>query len=235
MILALKYLALVVFSKYSALAAVLFLFALIGTVDLFREDAAIAILFLSFPVLYFLYMASQNVMIVRNYLVIVPFLAVLASRGCVAVRGRLRWRALRIALVSAISAVALVNLLWLGKAAFTVRGRTRIDRVAQLSAYLDDHPRETFFLSDSVATDLAARLKTPRPNVTSVLPAATSAVFYASEVQKRDWKLWTANRFDYVRTWFGPYEVNFNYYPSWSGDDRIVVMSAQSALPLGLR
>jgi hypothetical protein len=34
--------------------------------------------------------------------------------------------------------------------------------------------------------------------------------------------------------WFGPMEVNFDYYPTWQGDERIVVMPLARARALGL-
>jgi len=47
------------------------------------------------------------------------------------------------------------------------------------------------------------------------------SVFYSSEI--KDWMIWHANNYNYAEATFGPYEVNFNYYPSWEGHGRIVV------------
>ena len=45
---------------------------------------------------------------------------------------------------------------------------------------------------------------------------------------------WPANlRRLTVRT-FGPLEVNFNYYPTWEGNDRIVLMTFERACSVGV-
>jgi 4-amino-4-deoxy-L-arabinose transferase-like glycosyltransferase len=63
-------------------AAVLFGFAGLGFYDLCRRESRwIAVSFLSFPVFYFFYMGAFPVMIVRNILLLIPFLAVLSARG----------------------------------------------------------------------------------------------------------------------------------------------------------
>jgi hypothetical protein len=49
-------------------------------------------------------------------------------------------------------------------------------------------------------------------------------VLYASEGYAR--LVGARPGFGLTRTWFGPYEVNFDYYPAWLGSDRIVVMPA---------
>ncbi len=47
-------------------------------------------------------------------------------------------------------------------------------------------------------------------------------------------KTWHANR-RLVDRWFGPYEVNFHRYPTWKGDDRILVMPMQRARALDVQ
>jgi hypothetical protein len=57
-------------------------------------------------------------------------------------------------------------------------------------------------------------------------------VFNTAEARKRFDGRWKANRPHSVETWMGPYEVNLNYYPTWMGDDRFVVMKTERALNL---
>jgi hypothetical protein len=45
---------------------------------------------------------------------------------------------------------------------------------------------------------------------------------------------WPANFHGLSRGWFGPYEVNWDYYTSWIGDDRIVILDTARALKLGV-
>ena len=77
------YFFLVMFSKYPLIAAFFFILALIGVVTLVLEEKRMALIFLSFPCLYLVFFSLQKIMIVRNYLVIIPFFAILAARGTV--------------------------------------------------------------------------------------------------------------------------------------------------------
>ncbi len=60
---------------------------------------------------------------------------------------------------------------------------------------------------------------------------ADAALFLASEGMRP----WTANRRRLVDRWFGPHEVNFNYYPTWQGDDRILLMPMDKARRLNVQ
>jgi hypothetical protein len=46
---------------------------------------------------------------------------------------------------------------------------------------------------------------------------------------------WPANRREQFTTWFGPQEVNINYYPTWEGDERILLLTVESARSLKLQ
>jgi hypothetical protein len=63
------------------------------------------------------------------------------------------------------------------------------------------------------------------PNVVSDPSLADKLVFVFREVNFP-----LANRPDIYDPVFGPYEVNFDYYPSWNEDGRIVVMPMEAAL-----
>src|SRR5262249_43549363 len=77
----LGYLAMAALSKYSAIALLIFLFAVIGAVAILRENWRIGAIFLAFPMIYVLYMSRQSVMFIRNMLVVFPFIAILSARG----------------------------------------------------------------------------------------------------------------------------------------------------------
>ena len=62
---------------------------------------------------------------------------------------------------------------------------------------------------------------------------AERLALYASEGMTR-WQEWPANRPGLTERWFGPREVNFDMYPNWWGDDRIIVMSRRQALAVDL-
>jgi hypothetical protein len=52
----------------------------VGAAVLIREDMRVAPLLIALPVIYVLYFSNQRVMIARNLLFVMPFLAVLAGR-----------------------------------------------------------------------------------------------------------------------------------------------------------
>jgi hypothetical protein len=69
--------------------------------------------------------------------------------------------------------------------------------------------------------------------VTDDSTEADYVMLYASEGM-RHWHDWPANNFWLTATWFGPYEINFNAYPNWWGDDRIIVIPMALAKRIGI-
>ena len=227
------YFCFAVFSKYPAVSSVFFLMALAGAAVMIRQEKGKALIFLSFPVVYIAFMSSMKIMQVRNLLILIPFLAIFAARGFGFLLSKLQTPVSRRIVAAVTAALLAVNACWILGAAFSVRNRNKTNYVARLAHYLDSHRSSRFLVSGVIAQALSVYDGNRRSNVSQdALPAAHLAVFYASEVSS--WERWTANRFNYTRGWFGPYEVNFNYYPSWAGDDRIVVMPVRSALALGV-
>jgi len=231
------YLGRALFSWYAPIALFLASLCLVGVWALRREPRAAALL-LSFPVLYALYFATQSAMVVRNLLVLAPFLAILAAHGAAWVwsaagRERRAAKGARAGLAALLAIALLVNAWWLWHAASTIRER-KTDRFAREAlAYVRERPSSTFYVSPRVRTHFALLGAGSLPNVTPDPSHAEHVVFYAHEGVRR-YKDWRANRLRLTERWFGPYEVNFNVYPNWWGDDRIVVMSAAKAKGLGL-
>jgi 4-amino-4-deoxy-L-arabinose transferase-like glycosyltransferase len=239
-----RYLGTVLFSWYGPVAVFLASLCLVGVWAL-RREPRVAVLLLSFPVVYSLYFASQRALVVRNLLVLAPFLAILAAHGAqwiwsrtsaagrqpgpggrVAKGARLGFAAL---LVSAL----LVNAGWLWHAASTIRKRKTDAFAREALAYVRERSTTTFYISPRVRTHFALLGAGSLSNVTTDPGRAEHVVFYAHEGARR-YQDWHANRPRLTERWFGPYEVNFNMYPNWWGDDRIVVMSAAKANGLGV-
>jgi hypothetical protein len=228
------YLGLVLFSPYVPIAALFCLFSLLGVYALFHESRKIAISFFSFPFLYLLFMSAHRVMIVRNLLVVAPFLAILAARGMAFLWRHLGSKLLRVSLAVFVASLLAVNGLWLVYAAGTIQDRGTDRYIRELAAYIDAYPDTLFFVSDRVWPDLASIIESTASNVTrKPSQGADEVVFYASEIPHPDRKNWPATGPNLVTTWFGPREVNFDYYPSWRGDDRILLMSVEQAAALG--
>jgi hypothetical protein len=86
-----------------------------------------------------------------------------------------------------------------------------------------------------VAVRAARRFRDGQFAVTATLVPRGSArsgvaLFYASEVKAAAGLV--AFHHDSALGWFGSYEVNYNYYPTWQGRDRIVAMGLPAARSL---
>jgi hypothetical protein len=222
----LSYLVLVAFSPYPPLAMIVFLLGLIGIYALIKQQASkwVVLIFLFIPILYVVYMSQQKVLIVRNYLIVLPFLSVLAGQG-LAFLWNLRQLALPIfkgLLFILVLGLLTANFYWQYTAAKSIQERDQADLPARLFETIQTSPNETFYLSPQ-AQELAASF-----SFTNVVnePQQAQLLIYFSRENDRP----VSNRFGMYQTPFGPYEVNFNYYPSWHGDTRLVVMKMQDVL-----
>lgn len=234
--LALEYLGLVLFARSPALALVPALLAAAGAVALVRRRPLAAAIAVGFPLLYLFYLGLHRVLIVRNLLPVAPFLALLAARGAAVVAAARAGRTWRVGWAAGLAVLLAANAVALVRAAESVADRGSARFVAELADHLAGHPELRFRVSPGVARALAARGGALPPNAT---PGGTGpgepadrVVLYASEGPW--WLDWPANRRGLALLWFGPREVNFNYYPSWQGDDRILVLDAEVAREIGL-
>ena len=238
------YLGAALFSWYWPIAVFLASLCLVGAWALRREPRSAALL-LSFPVVYVVYFATQRAMVVRNLLVVAPFLAILAARGAAwlwsrpnaagrrAMADGRAVKSARVGFAALLVSALLVNAWWLWHAASTIRERKTDVFAREALAYVRERSQTTFYVSPRVRTHFALLEAAAPPNVTPDPAHAESVVFYAHEGMQR-YQDWRANRLRLTERWFGPYEVNFNIYPNWWGDDRIVVMSAAKAKGPGL-
>jgi hypothetical protein len=109
------YLAFVLPSHYPGIAALFFLCALVGIWIWLRESLAMGAVLMAFPVIYIGYFSLQQVMAVRNYLVLAPFLALFASRGISFLGetlGQIQWRRIWISMILVLFAI---NAVWLSE------------------------------------------------------------------------------------------------------------------------
>ncbi|BAP55314.1 hypothetical protein THII_1017 [Thioploca ingrica] len=221
-----NYFALVIFSKYSLISLFFFMMSIVGTIYLIKERKIISWVALGFPILYILYLSLQiKVMIVRNLVVLIPFFAIFAARGVFVLQNRFfnKNSLFRAGFATFIITLLLINTFWLIQSTASIVNRHKTNYIQQLAEFIEGNQDKRFLVSTQVLNDLSSLHGKIPSLVTNVPEQAEIAVFYSSEVS--NWNAWTANQFNYTLTWFGPDEVNFNYYPSWAGDRRIVVMS----------
>jgi hypothetical protein len=231
-----EYVGLVLFSRWPVAAALGIAFALVGVGALLRSRPSLALVLLAFPLLHLVYMSTQKAMIVRNLLPIAPFLAFFVARGIAALWGGVRTRGARGLLAVVAVGPLLANGAWLSVAADSVAHRHDEARfLREMTAHVEARAEQLFHLSPRVAADLATfGIDRPKNAVTGggTDGAPDRFVLYASDAGGY-WAL-PSNRRRLTETWFGPYEVNYDYYTSWWGDDRILVLDPERLSELGL-
>jgi hypothetical protein len=217
----------VFFSRYFWISLLFSGFFLTGLFSLLKENwrSTETWVFLSVPLLFIPYMSLQKVMMVRNDLLLFPFLAILAARGVTII-----WKSRFIQTSSFARAVVVIGLIsalsmnysWLNYAAESIPASAATDRPRELRNYLLANQETTFYLSAEASGLVDSN---EFPNVVGDPSLADKLVFVFREVNFP-----LANRPDIYDPVFGPYEVNFDYYPSWNEDGRIVVMPMEAAL-----
>ena len=228
------YLSLVLLSRYATVSAVLAGFALVGAASVWKSSRKVGLLLVLLPLSYVLFFGLQRLMIVRNLLVLAPFMAILTARGVAATWQRLNARLPRLLLSSAITAILVVNGGWLIHAAETIRDPNSDRYVSDLASYVIAKPLDEFYVSPRVWGALQAMGAPRPPNMTISLSETVDFVaIYAYEAMT-DWRNWPANIRGLIVASFGPMEVNFNYYPNWSGNDRIILMTIDQARKAGV-
>lgn len=223
----LVYLFGVFFSNYLWVSLLFSVFVLIGLYSLLTENwkAIETWIFLSIPILFIPYMSQQRVMMVRNDLLLFPFLAILCAGGMLTIWNSRFVRSSRIArtaVVVGLTGALLINYNWLYLAARSIPASATTDRPRELQKYLLENSETTFYLSPEARNLVNSG---EFPNVVHDPTLADRLVFVFREVNFP-----LANRPNVYDPIFGPYEVNFDYYPSWNEDERIVVMPMKAAL-----
>jgi hypothetical protein len=229
----LVYLGVSALSFQPAIALGLCVLAVIGAVALVRRDWRLAGLIVGLPLVYLLYFSSQRVMTVRNLQVLVPQLALLAAAGAHSVLGALRPPALKGLALAALGLALAWNAWWLVQADASIVRRRSIDRTAEITAYVRNSPSPVF-LGSGLREELGSEVVQPLVDaglVTLDVAQADEAIVYVPDVPLSGpgaKEHFIANRpGTYGVLPSGPWEVNWDYYPSWSGDRRPIIISSR--------
>lgn len=207
------YLTAVQLAPYWPLALFLSSLSIVGFIWLWQQQRATAVVTASFPALYIAYFTIQNVMIVRNLLVLLPFGAWLAALGALAIYHELPTKFYQQLWTLVLIGVIGANWYWLGYSSYTITQRFSERFTSEAAVYISQQAN-VIWLSPEVADVL----KRPQGN-------GTTAVIYTHELFERPTR-WPANNPNLFDRQFGPYEINFAYYPDWIGNERILVLTA---------
>lgn len=223
-VLILKWIGTAALSRYRPLALVLALLALPGLVLLARRQPARLVLWMIPPLFMFVYLAGQRTMIVRNLLMMVPFLAVLSGVfvgwGHDLLRDR---RQLWIVVPLLASGALFFNAYWAQISARSILERRGRDVGALTRTWVSEHPRVKVRPSKRVCVDLGGAC---RPAFERAGKSGCRAMFWMSELEPRSG--WPANQAHFDLLGMGPFEVNLDYYSTWAGDDRVVMLACDS-------
>lgn len=226
---ALVYYGLVVPSPIMPVALLFGLLVPAGAWALWSESRRDFAVLASFPALYTLYFSLQRVMIVRNLLVVVPFLVLFSARGAVFVGERLRGRALRTAWATLLVVALVGSAAWQIRAADMVRDR-RTDRfVREMHRYVAGRSDAVFLLSPRARARLDAAGIAAPPNAATDTAAAFDFAVFSPEEREGSWPY---NDPFLVDAWFGPFTMNPDY-ERYDGD-WFAVMRAGEARRFGL-
>ncbi len=230
---ALEYLALSFFSPFKIVALLVFLSALGGAVAWTRSDRGASAVLVGFPTAFLIFFCRKyNVAIVRNYLFLTPFIAILAARGIGELWARLPRPSLRVALGAAITAAMLVQAAWLVRAAESIRHFDPPTYVRDALAYVGAHAGTRFRVAPGVRA-VAAAQHLPLPQNVVDAPDGDDVVFFA-RADGPPPRRWITNDPWLTEAVFGPGELNFNWYSTWEGRDRVVVMTLEKARAAGV-
>jgi len=230
---ALTFLAVSYFSASKVVAVTAFVGVLVGAGFWFRADRRVALILACFPLVFLVYFCSKyRIVVVRNYLFITPFLCVFLGRSLSELDARISRSWLRRGLASALCAVLLGQAAWLVSAGESIRHVNPKRYVAQALAYVVDRPQTRFKLSPQVTTMARSEHMEIPPNVTAT--QATELVYFAHAEGTRTWWDYKTNDPWLAEAVFGPREVDFAWYSTWAGRDRVVVMNLKKARDMGI-
>lgn len=211
--LSLTYFSRVFFSHYDTISFFVFVFALFGSFLVFRKRRWDLLALVSAPFFYYLYLLTQKVMVVRNFLFLLPFFCILSAVGFCYVIDRFPGKWLKLLAISVVAFVITVNFMWNFSAADTVRNKGSSNLPYEVMNYLIDHPRDKIFLSNAMRN--LFRGKTLPSNVVLELGAAEWFVFANDEYDGATRMNFLANVSGRYEIVVGTRDVNMDYYPAW--------------------
>jgi hypothetical protein len=208
--------------------------AAVGLINLVRTDRRLAVVLFVPGAVVAISFLPLNVLIVRNFLLFLPFLAFLAGTGFGALWRLFRGPAARVGLVALLLLPAAWNGAWLVRASRTVANRGDVATAVATADWVRDHDGDGVVLSGGVRALLAAENVDVPANARRSGPTDWLAV-RLEEVQQRTMALrkWPATERGTYRV-LGPMEVDFDFYPTWEGDDRVLVFSSAEVRDFGL-
>lgn len=224
------YLAVDVWAPHQAVSGAITALAGVGALVIVGRQPLLAVLLVGFPLVYVAYLSMQRVMIVRNLQMVIPPLAMLAAVGIAWLAGlsKIRWLRSFVALLA--GTVVAVNARVLIESAAS---RQRADRSVDVAGLIADVRHGRFAspcATSSVFAAIAATGQTAPPALQGTCIDASHVVFMRSDTAESRHVRITRHAAVYA-----PREVDYTYYPDWSGYEPILVATSDDARALGVQ
>jgi hypothetical protein len=200
---------------------------MLGAWRAIKQDRVLGICLSALLVVYILYFCRLNVQIVRNYLILLPALAILSARGLSEISIRLP-KQLAAGLPIILLFVFGLHTLKLIQTAKTIAIASPTQLASEIQDFLKSNSTSKVFLSPKVK-----RLLKPRTLSSVSIDAADVLLLDLDDVENRD--DWPANRHRQFLGWFGPHSINFNYYPTFPSNGQVLAIQKQQFAGLGMR
>jgi hypothetical protein len=211
-------------SPHAIVSVIVLAAAVAGGPVAWRVNRQAAALLITMPLLYIGYMATNRVLIVRNLLILVPFVAILVAVAVDKFAQLFRSATVRAAIPVAAAIVLAFNWPTFLHAVWSMHDLERQSWQKSSAAYVAEHPDRRFAISPRIAELLLVQPKAPSA-VTVYPPERADAYIYVlSEHHAR-----IANRRNTYRVIAGPDDIDLDYYPTWLGLERIVVVDGPVA------
>lgn len=228
----LEYFSLAVFAPNRYLSFFCFLLIIPGFINLKNISKPVNLIWLAFPATYFVFFCFQNVFIVRNYQVLLPFLFVLAGLGFKQIwqnNSRLSKFLWKVAAFLFTITLA-YNVYFAFAAAFSIVNFDQKGIYAQFQQYMKQNPEKKFYITKNLQKKLEKRnLNYPENAIVSdTFPQNRRFEVATLNPKREDWKHWKAYRHNLSKKVIGQKEINFNYYPNWSGYKKIVILKPKN-------
>jgi hypothetical protein len=210
--------------------------ALIGVVELLRRHRRLTLTWLTFVAASIAGLTPNRLLIVRNDLMLIPFMAVAFGAGVMLVGDRLPRRHLRYALALLVAGTVVANGTWLFTAGLSVRTTTEAKINAAVQRDLERHPRPI-----RISPALHDLMKLPLDRYYRCQPAALDRPVPRSVLLKYseyDDPRWRANRLHFHKALYSSWEVNYDWNsPAWIGNfynQRVARITLEDARTIGL-
>lgn len=226
----------VVPSRFAAPALCFSGLALVGLGELLRRHRRLTLIWLTFVAAALAGLTTSKLLIVRNDLVLIPFMAVAFGIGVTVVGDRLRRPDLKIGLALLVVGTVIANGIWMFTAGLSVRTTTAGTIKAAVQRDLEQPPRPI-----RVSPALHDLMKVPLDRHYRCQPADLGHPVPHSVLLKfaeYDDPRWRANRLHFHRAVYSSWEVDYDWNsPAWIGnfyDQRVVRLNLDDARSMGL-